>query len=264
MKLNQNPICRRFKLWLLTAVLLFPIAGFAQGDEIQVYDGGLAPKGVFNLTLHNNFTPKGIKTPAFPGAITSDKSWNGVPEWALGVTNWFEAGLYMPLYSVDKDLGAKIDGFKLRALFAVPKADERKFSYGVNFEFSVNAKHWDERRITSEVRPILGWHLKPIDVIFNPIVDTNYTGGFKNLEFVPAERIAWNVSGSTALAMEEYADYGPLRQFMSGGDQGHQFFAVTDHNSKYLDVEIGAGVGITRGSDKFTLKLILSRDLNIH
>jgi hypothetical protein len=74
-----------------------------QGDEIQVYDGGLAPVGVFNLTVHNNFTPKGIKEPAFPGAVTADKSWNGVPEWALGVTRWFEAGLYLPLYTYDKD-----------------------------------------------------------------------------------------------------------------------------------------------------------------
>ncbi len=239
-----------------------PAAAHAQGDEIQVYDGGLAPKGTFNLTLHNNFTPKGLKAPSFPGAITSDRSLNGVPEWALGVTSWFEAGLYMPLYSTDKDLGTKLDGFKLRALFAVPNADDRKFFYGANFEFSVNAKHWDEKRITSEVRPIVGWHLKPIDVIFNPIVDTNYTGGLKNLEFVPAMRFAYNVSSAWAVALEEYADYGPLHKFHSVHDQSHQIFAVFDHTNKLMDVEFGAGVGVTAGSDKFQLKLILSRDLN--
>src|SRR5689334_5310835 len=101
-------------------MLAVPRAALAQGDEIQVYDGGLAPVGVFNLTLHNNFTPNGVKEPAFPGAIISDKSLNGVPEWAYGVTNWFEAGLYMPLYSIDKNQGAVLDGFKLRTLFAVP------------------------------------------------------------------------------------------------------------------------------------------------
>ena len=85
------------------AVVLFlvPATAFAQADEIQVYDGGLAPVGTFNLTVHNNFTPKGLTTPAFPGAVVADKSWNGVPEWALGVTPWFEAGLYLPLYSRD-------------------------------------------------------------------------------------------------------------------------------------------------------------------
>ena len=104
----------------LLSLLAFAPPLFAQTDEIQVYDGGLAPVGTFNLTLHNNFTPHGIEVPAFPGAVVADKSFNGVPEFALGVTNWFEAGLYLPLYSCDKDTGFGLDGFKLRALFAVP------------------------------------------------------------------------------------------------------------------------------------------------
>ena len=70
-----------------------PRQAFAQADEIQVYDGGLAEKGKFNLTWHNNFTPNGVKTPAFPGAVVADKSFNGVTEWAYGVSRWFEAGL---------------------------------------------------------------------------------------------------------------------------------------------------------------------------
>ena len=60
--------------------------------------------------------------------------------------------------------------------------------YGANFEFSYNAKRWDSHRYTSEIRPILGWHVNPsLDVIVNPIFDTAYDG-FKNLEFVPAAR----------------------------------------------------------------------------
>src|SRR3954464_2719028 len=114
-------------LGVLAAALgiIAPATAYAQGDEIQVYDGGLAPVGTFNLTLHNNYTPKGIATAAYPGAIISNHSWNGVPEWALGVTDWFEAGLYMPLYSHDAVQGFKLNGFKLRTLFAVPHADDR-------------------------------------------------------------------------------------------------------------------------------------------
>ena len=193
--------------WLI--VMAFALGGihdsaFAQGDEIQVYDGGLAAPGVFNLTWHNNFTPDGNKTPEFPGAITSNKSFNGVTEWAYGVNNWFEAGLYMPLYSRDDKLGWKIDGFKLRTLFAVPNAADRTFVYGVNIEYSYNAKYWDEKRFTSEVRPIIGWHLNQVDLIFNPIVDTRYDG-LKNLEFVPATRVAYTFQSGWTLAAEEYA-----------------------------------------------------------
>lgn len=233
----------------------------AQTDEIQVYDASHAAPGVFNLTWHNNFTPSGIDRPAFPGAVVADKSFNGVTEWAYGVTPWFEQGLYLPLYSADKNLGATIDGFKIRELFTVPDAASRRFVYGVNFEFSVNSKHWDSSRVTSEVRPIIGWHLKPWDVIINPILDTAYDG-LKNLDFAPETRVAYNLSTAWAIAAEEYDDYGPLRQFYTPSNQIHQLYAVVDRLGHALDVEVGVGFGLTSASDKLTLKFLVSRDLN--
>ena len=55
------------------------------------------PTRIFNLTLHNNFTPVGLTRTAFPGGLVPDKSFNGVSGWAFGVTDLFEAGLYLPL-----------------------------------------------------------------------------------------------------------------------------------------------------------------------
>lgn len=242
-------------------VALAPRAAFAQTDEIQVYDGGLADPHVFNLTLHNNFIAKGLTTPAFPGAVTADKSWNGVPEWAYGVTRWFEAGLYLPLYSRDHDQGWGLNGFKLRTLFAVPDADNRRFVYGSNFEFSVNADRWDTTRFTSEIRPIVGWHLSRVDLIVNPILDTAYDG-FGNLDFAPAARVAYNVSKTWQLALEDYSDFGPLKGFNPASEQAHQLYGVVDVVGKGVDVEFGVGVGLTDASDKLTFKVILSRDLN--
>jgi hypothetical protein len=243
------------------ACLAVPRVASAQADEIQVYDGGLAPVGTFNLTWHNNYTPNGINVPAFPGAVVSNKSLNGVPEWALGVTRWFEAGLYMPLYSYDESSGWGLDGFKLRTLFAVPDADTRTFVYGANFEFSINAKRWDENRYTSEIRPIIGWHLRPVDIIINPIVDTSYDG-LGNLIFAPSMRVAYNYKSGWAIAAEEYADFGPFKGFHSPSEQAHQLYGVIDKSTKYMDFEAGIGFGLTDASDKLTLKLILSRDLN--
>ena len=113
-----------------------------------------------------------------------------------------------------------IDGFKLRTLFAVPHADDRRFFYGSNFEFSFNAKYWDPKRFSSEIRPIVGWHLHPVDIVINPIVDTEYDG-IKNLEFVPSTRVAYNVSSTFAVAAETYSDFGPVRGFLPRGDQAH-------------------------------------------
>lgn len=232
----------------------------AQADEIQVYQGGLAAVGTFNLTVHNNFTPNGIKTQAFPGAVTSDHSLNGVPEFAYGVTKWFEAGMYLPLYSLDKHSGFGLDGMKLRTLFARPDAENHTFVYGANFEFSYNAKRWDTHRFSSEIRPIIGWHLKPFDIIINPILDTEYDT-FKNLEFAPSTRVAYNVNSAWQAAVEEYADLGPIHRLAPTNGQSHQVFAVVDHSGKTWDIEAGIGAGLTDASDKLTLKLIVARDL---
>jgi hypothetical protein len=232
---------------------------FAQSDEIQVYDGGLAARGVFNLTLHNNYVADGLETPAFAGAVTAAKSWNGVAEWALGLTRWFEAGLYLPLYSHDHDLGWGLNGVKLRTLFAAPNADARRFVYGLNLEFSLNASRWDQTRFTSEIRPIVGWHLGRVDLFFNPILDTAYDG-LDKLDFAPATRVALNLGPKWAVALEEYADFGPIGDFLAADDQAHQLYAVFDHKGT-IEIEAGVGVGLTGGSDKLTFKLILSRDL---
>ena len=234
----------------------------AQADEIQVYDAGIAARGVFNLTWHNNYIAKGVPGQAFPGAVAANHSFNGVPEWAYGVTRWFEAGLYMPLYSRDQTTGWGFNGFKLRTLFVVPNADDRTFVYGLNFETSYNAKRWDTQRITEEMRPILGWHLNPVDILINPILDTQFQGGIKGLEFVPAMRLAYNLPGTWAIAAEEYAGLGTLGNLQAANNQVHQLFAVVDHTSGSLDMEAGIGFGLTSGSDKLTFKLILSRDLN--
>jgi hypothetical protein len=241
--------------------LAAPVVTLAQTDEIQVYDAAIAEKGKINLMLHSNFTPDGQKTAGFPGGIVPNHSFNGVAEWAYGVTDWFEAGLYVPLYSFS-DSGASFNGAKLRALFVKPHADDHKFFYGMNFEFSFNRKQWDPRRYTSEIRAIIGWHLKPVDIIVNPILDNSYLHGLRGLDFAPAVRVAYNLSEEWAIAAEEYADYGELRGFERANQQSHQVWAVANHKGKTINVEAGIGFGVTSASDKVTLKLMLSRDLN--
>jgi hypothetical protein len=249
------------QIWLIAVAAFACAPCVAQTDEIQVYDGDLAQPGVFNLTLHDNYTPSGRTTPDFPGGIVPNHSLNGVPEWAYGVTDWFEAGLYLPLYSIASNLGPVLNGFKLRALFASPDAGERTFFYGINFEFSYNARHWDPERHTSEIRPIIGWHMGQLDLVFNPILDNSYKG-ISRLDFAPATRVAWNLSKSWAVAAEEYDDFGQLRSFDSASAQSHQLFAVADWKGGTLAVEGGIGFGLTPATDDVVLKLILSKDLN--
>lgn len=251
--------------WLLACAALLCAAlsapARAQTDEIQVYNAEIAAPGVFNLTLHNNYTPDGRMQAAFPGGIVPDHTLNGTAEWAYGVAPWFEAGLYLPLYSYSGNGSLTYNGFKLRTLFVLPDAADQTFFYGVNFEFSRNTAHWDPSPNTQEIRPIIGWHLGAVEFIVNPILDNSWKG-FSRLDFAPETRLAYNFNKVWAIGAEEYDDFGVLRGFLPASQQQHQLFAVFDFNGKPWSVEGGAGFGLTSASDHLVLKLILSRDLN--
>lgn len=231
----------------------------AQTDEIQVYDASITSPGSFSVTVHNNYTPIGRKEPDFPGGIVPNHSLNGVVETTYGVNDWLELGLYLPLYSLTSDGRVKFNGAKLRALFVVPHAEERTFFYGVNFEFSINERHWETTRNSAEIRPIIGARFGPVDVIFNPIIDTSLNG-IHALDFAPAERIAYNLSQSWAVALEHYADYGPFSRFEPVDQQEHTLFAVVDYAAGPTSIDFGVGHGFTAASDSLVLKLIVTRD----
>ena len=179
-----------------------------------MYDNGIEDQGKFNLMIHSNFTPSGRTTPAFPGGIVANHSFNGTAEWAYGVTDWFEQGLYMPVYTIySPGRGGTINGFKIRELFVRPHAHDQKFFYGVNFEFSVNYSYWEVAwHITSEVRPIV--RQAPASGFWFSIRSSIPTHrrlrGFgiraRDSAFV------YNFNEKWAAALEEYSDDGQLRK----------------------------------------------------
>jgi hypothetical protein len=239
-------------IWLCSALMSRTLR--AQTDEIQVYTGGLEAPRKFNLTIHANYTPSAGTIPRFPGGIVPLASINGAFEWAYGVSDWFEAGAYLPVYTVTRNGKLLLDGVKLRALFAVPHADSRLFFYGVNFELSRNSRAWDESRYGGEIRPIIGARSGPWDFIANPILDTSFNG-LSRLDFAPCMRVAYNQGPKWAGAVEYYADFGQLRNLAA---RERSLFAVADHAGKFLDVELGIGFGLSKATDNVVLKTILS------
>jgi hypothetical protein len=240
-------------------LIAWPFAASAQTDEIQVYDAQIAEPGHFELTLHNNYAPDGLKQPNFPGATISNRSWNGTLETAYGVTDWWELGLYMPVYTFTQGT-AQFDGGKIRTLFVVPDAQHQTFFYGVNFELSFNNKHWEDHSPSLEIRPILGLHLGKWDLISNPIIDSGLNGT-GNATFAPSERIAYNITEAYAVAIEHYADYGSIRSTVPFNRSYQELFAVADYRlNEANSFEFGAGFGLTNSSDRMLLKLIVNHN----
>lgn len=232
-------------------------------DEIQVYTGDIEKEGVLGLTWHNNYTIDGLQSPAFAGGLVDNHAYSSVTEWAYGVTPWFEAGLYLPLYAHSDNQDWSFNGFKLRALFVQPDNEDKDFYYGLNFEFSWNQKLWDSQVNTGEIRPIIGWRFgedQRFSFTFNPIVDNNYKG-FSRLEFVPATRLDYKIDDTWTIAAEEYDDFGQLRSFLPANQQFHQLWAVADYTGDPISVETGIGFGLTPYTDNLTVKLMFSGDL---
>src|ERR1700692_2822232 len=205
-------------------------------DEIQVYNAEIAAVGQFTIQQHLNYVPGGLTNPPFSGGLVSNHSLNGTPEFAYGVTDWWEVGLYLP-FSI-KDQKFYSDAFKLRTLFVSPHADQRDFFYGVNFEFSNETPPFAQTRFALEIRPIIGVRNSEYEFIVNPIVDVGF-GKYGEADFAPAARIARKFDQNLYAGLEYYADFGKIGDFSRLADQQHTLFAVTDFKFGVFDVDFG-------------------------
>jgi hypothetical protein len=231
-------------------------------DEIQVYNAEIAPVGTFTLQQHLNYVWSGSTTPDFPGGIAPNRTLNGTPELAYGVTDFFEVGLYAP-FSVASDGTFYSDAFKLRALTVSPHAAERKFFYGLNIELSYQTQPFSQSAVGLELRPILGLRDLGWEAIVNPIVDISF-GPYGDVEFAPAARVARQVAksgwlGDVWLGAEYYSNFGTFSNTLSSESQQHYLFAVTDFTVLGFDVNFGVGFGLTDASNQLVTKLIIGR-----
>jgi hypothetical protein len=223
-------------------------------DEIQVYNAGIAAVGQFTIEQHLNYVALGQKDPPFPGGLVSNHSLNGTPEFAYGLTDWWEVGLYLPFAVQDQKFMS--DAFKLRTLFVSPHAEQRDFFYGVNLEFSNTTPPFAQTRFTLEVRPIIGVRNADYEFIVNPIIDAGF-GKLGELDFAPAARLARKLAPDTYLGLEYYADFGEIGNMPKLADQQHTLFLVTDFKLGVVDVDFGVGYGLTSSSDRWVIKTII-------
>lgn len=225
-------------------------------DEIQVYNAEIADVGQFTIQHHFNYAFIGRKEPDFPGGLVPNHALNATPEFAWGITEWFELGLYIP-WAIDAEGRFLSNWFKLRTLFVTPNADKKSFFYGLNFEYDYTSHPFSQTLFAMEIRPIVGWRNPQWEFIVNPIVDLGF-GRFGDIDFVPAARLARTFSKDLAFAVEYYTDLGRPGSFLPFEQQSHQLFGVVDFKVGDVDVDFGLGYGLTPGSDRLVAKTILT------
>ena len=224
-------------------------------DEIQVYNAEIAEVGQWTDQQHLNYAPVGQNQPEVPGGFSSNRSLQGTPEFAYGITDWWEAGFYLP-FAVTGSGQLLSDGAKLRSLFVVPDAAKRSFFYGVNFELGYEMPRFASNPWGLEIRPIVGVRNAQWEFIVNPIVDLSFGAGGE-ADFAPALRLARNLGNDWYVGLEYYGDYGKIGDFLPWQQQSQQLFAVTDFKAGVVDVELGVGYGFTGGSDRLVAKAII-------
>ena len=171
------------------------------------------------------------------------------------MTNWWEAGFYLP-FAVNGAGEAFSDGAKIRSLFVVPDAAKRSFFYGVNFELGYEMPQFSLTPWNLEIRPIIGVRNSEWELIANPIVDVGFGPGGE-ADFAPALRVARNLGQDRFIGLEYYADFGRIGGFLPLREQYQELYAVTDFKVNTVDVELGIGHGFTPGSDGLMLKVIV-------
>jgi hypothetical protein len=240
---------------LLTAASPPALAADQVHDEIQVYNAEIAAVGQWTYQQHLNYAPVGQTQPEVPGGFSSNRSLQGTPEFAYGITDWWEAGFYLP-FAVTGSGQLLSDGAKIRNLFVVPDAAKRSFFYGVNFELGYEMPRFASSPWGLEIRPIVGVRNAQWEFIVNPIVDVSFGAGGE-ADFAPALRLARNLGNDWYVGLEYYGDYGKIGDFLPLQQQSQQLFAVTDFKAGVVDVELGVGYGFTGGSDRLVAKAII-------
>jgi hypothetical protein len=251
--------------WIKPAIFVPAILGIsltgnvlaATGDEIQVYDDDINKPKEFSLELHSNYIISGSKTPAWEGDAPSHHSFRITPEFAYGLTETLEAGLYLPLLR-ESGQDVRLEGAKLRLKYlSAPK--DVPYYWGLNGELGHVSLRSAEQHWNMELRPIFGYRMDKWQFTVNPTLEWALSGVHDNVpEFSPALRVSYALKEELSLSLEHYAELGKVNHLLPSSQQTQTTFIALDTNVSGHDLNFGVGKGWNGNSDKWTVKAIVN------
>lgn len=226
--------------------------------EIQVYDGTANAPGVPGIELHVNTVPIGLKT-APPPEYPLNAQTHFTLEPSLGLFPWWELGGYFEM-ALRGDQAFDYAGVKLRNKFVTPPTWSPHWRLGLNIEFSLVPETYDRGRWANELRPIVAFENGQIAFAFNPIVDTSLAGPDASAgpTFEPCVSLAYKIREVVSVGFEYYSNLGPFSGFLPWREQEQYVYEVVNLLSvPHLELNAGVGEGLTDGSNRLVLKMIL-------
>lgn len=252
---------RFLALYLAFAVLLLVLSApaFAQDNyEIQVYPGETVEPHDTMVEFHTNFTAKG-NTTSDNGTIPTNHAVHETIEITHGWTDWFETGFYI-FTSAQNGHGWKYVGSHIRPRVAAPAKWHLPVGLSLSTEFGWQRPLFSVDKWTIEVRPIIDKKLGPWYFAFNPTVGRSFVGqnANKGWDFSPNVKFSYDFTKKIAGGLEYYGSLGTIGNFDPLAQQEQQIFPAIDLNvSPNWEINFGAGLGVTRSTDRLIVKTII-------
>lgn len=228
-------------------------------DEIQVYTDDIDKPGENGLEMHINSTPRGRKTPDYPGEVPPSRGMRLTPEFSRGLTQTLEAGLYLPV-TTDAANDVRGGGYKLRLKWMPLRGDEASggWYFGTNHELGWLRKTFSDVQREYELRVIGGFRADRWLIGANVILGRGLSSGSPAS---PDATVAWKavreVVHGVSLGAEYYQDIGTLTQRLPREQQGRALYGIVELDQGAWELNLGLGHGITAATDNWTLKAIV-------
>ena len=245
---------------LLAALAVLATSGpvRAAPEEIQVYLDDLNAPGRLGLDVHVNGVATGDGALDYGGEQASLHRLRVTPEFALGLTPNFEAGLYLPLATVDGAGRVGADGAKVRLKYIAPRPAGQDWFWGANLEVGRVDHALDVNPWNAEIKGIVGRRWGPWTLALNGNLDVKLAGQAPappSLEI--ASRLTYTIGPRLTVGVESYNGAGELRRLGAFGSAEQSSYVVVDTRLGRWDLELGAGGGYGANRDGLVLKAII-------
>ncbi|MDE1918528.1 MAG: hypothetical protein KGJ57_21395 [Sphingomonadales bacterium] len=231
----------------------------AAPEEIQVYMDEMDKPGHYGLDVHLNQVPDGALTDDYPGEQQSLHRLRITPEFSYGITPNLEAGLYLPLATLDGQGRLDPGGVKGRLKFIAPRSEGQNWWWGANFEIGHVDHKLDINPWNAELKGIIGMRSGKWTLAENANVDFVVSGPQSHSPEVEFDsKIDYAVSKKVSLGVESYNGMGSFAHFGTPGASDQSVFAVADVDMGHWALNVGVGRGFGTNADSTIVKAILS------
>jgi len=252
--------------YVVAAFSIFQVAiatrASAQVDpwEFEVYPYQTEGPGVFEFESLNSFVPNGHHEGGegtSAGTYASNDMYRTSFELTYGLTDKLEAAAYLNLAHAN-GYGFQYAGSKYRVRGSLFEQGEMPVDLGWYAELEWHrTPEFDDQQLELELKPILEKDFDQFAFILNPKVEKTLVGPDHNkgFEFGYANKISWRYSRYFSPGLEFYGGIGLIDDSDPLSQQQHYIFPVVDVQLPGgINVNFGAGFGMTSGSDRVITK----------